>query len=94
MVHEGKQDSWRLRYLVDTYLAPARVGLQAAAQEDLGLTDQEFVIWYYLFVGGGSLLWSMGPEAKLLFDVDPGDPELVDLHAKMMVEFLLSRQPE
>ena len=37
------------------------------------------------------MIFSLAPEAKLLFDADVGEDALIDRHANMMVEFLMSR---
>lgn len=92
MIQEGKHDSWRIEWLVDNFLRPAMQRLRKQLAMDLGLNEQEeFVHWYYMFVGGGALMFSMAPEAKRLFDIDVDDEEIVDRHAGMMVDFLLTR---
>ncbi|MEM7020910.1 MAG: TetR/AcrR family transcriptional regulator [Pseudomonadota bacterium] len=91
MVQEGKQNSWRVEYLVDTYLRPAMEQLRASVKEDINLSDEEFFHWYYMFVGGGALPFTMAPEAAYLFGVDVNDEEVINRHAEMMVDFLLTR---
>ena len=91
MIQEGKQDSWRMEWMVDQWHRPAMLGLRALVEEGLDLTDDEFVHWYYLFVSSGAMIFSLAPEAKLLFNAEVGEHELIDRHANMMVEFLMSR---
>ncbi|MEL7536486.1 MAG: helix-turn-helix domain-containing protein [Pseudomonadota bacterium] len=90
MLHEGKQDSWRLRWIVDEYLRPGAQKMRALVDEELALSDDAFVHWYYLFVSGGAMMFSMAPEAKILFGIDLHDEEIVRRHADMMVDVLLS----
>ena len=90
MVQEGKQKSWRLEWITAQFLNPAMLTFRGFVKADLGLTDDEFVHWYYLFVSSG-MIFTMQPEAALLFGVDVNREGFVDQHANMMVEFLMSR---
>lgn len=90
MVQEGKQNSWRLQWIVEEFLKPRVLNFRESVQSDLGLTEEEFVHWYYLFVSTGAV-FTMEPEAKILFGVDATSDEFVSRHADMMVEFLVSR---
>ncbi len=94
MIQEGKQASWRMEWMVDHYHRPAMLGLRTLVEEGLELTDDEFVHWYYLFVSSGAMIFSLAPEAKLLFEVDVSEDALIDRHADMMVEFLMSRSKD
>ncbi|MEO1036040.1 MAG: TetR family transcriptional regulator [Pseudomonadota bacterium] len=91
MLQEGKHDSWRMRWLVDNFLRPAADWLREQLKIDLGLDEAEFVHWHYIFAGGGSLIFSMAPEAKQLFGIDVTDDAVIDRHAQLMTDFLLSR---
>ncbi len=91
MIQEGKHDSWRIEWLVDNFLRAAMERLRGALEDDLGLKQEDFVHWYYMFVGGGALIFSMAPEARRLFDIDVNDSEVLERHAGMMVDILLSR---
>ncbi|MEM7704522.1 MAG: TetR family transcriptional regulator [Pseudomonadota bacterium] len=94
MIQEGKHDSWRMHWLVDNFLQSDTIGLRVQLKEDLGLTDEEFIHWHYIFAGGGALIFSMAPEAARLFDVDVSSEEIIDRHAQMMVDLLLSRSSD
>ena len=94
MIQEGKHDSWRMHWLVDNFLSAETNNLRAQLQADLGLTDEEFIHWHYIFAGGGALMFSMAPEAYRLFNIDVSDDEIIDRHAQMMVDFLLSRSSD
>ncbi|MEO0368465.1 MAG: TetR family transcriptional regulator [Pseudomonadota bacterium] len=91
MVQEGKRHSWRVEWLVSEYLKPSMLFLRRIVSADLQISDEDFVHWYYMFAGAGSLIFSMAPEAKLLFGIDVNKEELIDRHANMMTDFLLSR---
>ncbi|MEM9403835.1 MAG: TetR family transcriptional regulator [Pseudomonadota bacterium] len=94
MIQEGKHDSWRMHWLVDNYLRPATSRLRELLKIDLGLDEEEFMHWHYIFAGGGALMFSMAPEAKRLFDVDVTDDSVIDHHAGLMADFLLSRSSD
>ena len=91
MIQEGKQDSWRLRWILDNYLRENAMELQEMLGRDIGLKDEDFVHWYYLFAGGIPVMFSNAPEAKLLFDVDVCTEDVISRHADLMVELLLNR---
>ncbi|MEM1190436.1 MAG: TetR family transcriptional regulator [Pseudomonadota bacterium] len=94
MMQEGKHHSWRIAWLVETMLKPATLQLKETVLQDIDIEEDEFVSWYYMFISAGSFIFSMAPEAKLLFGVDTRTDDVIDRHARMMVEFLLSRAPE
>ncbi|MEM1261714.1 MAG: helix-turn-helix domain-containing protein [Pseudomonadota bacterium] len=94
MIQEGKHDSWRMHWLVDNFLRSESNALREQLQADIGLTDDEFIHWHYIFAGGGALMFSMAPEARRLFNIDVSDDEIIDRHAHMMVDLLLSRSSD
>lgn len=89
MSQEARQDSWRIRYLVDKHLKPSVATLKGYVTETLPLTEQEFVHWYYIMVCGGATIFSFAPECKLLFGIDPHEENVVNAHAEIMVSMLL-----
>ena len=92
MIQEGKRDSWRIHWLVDEFLRPAMEGLREVVEADTRIDDRQFVHWYYVFVSG-AMMFSMAPEAALLFNVDVTDDEVVDHHAQTMAALLLNEFP-
>lgn len=90
MVQEGKQKSWRLEWIAEEFLKPGMLTSREFVTTDLHLTDEEFVHWYYLFVSSGAV-FTMEPEAEILFGVDVKTDEFISRHADLMVEFLMSR---
>ncbi|MEM1143067.1 MAG: helix-turn-helix domain-containing protein [Pseudomonadota bacterium] len=89
MLQEGKADSWRLRWLTQNYVKPAKAELKAMVQDDLDLSDREFVFWYYLYIGAGATMYTMAPEVKDVHGIDVSEPGVIEEHANMLVEFLL-----
>ena len=92
MLQEGKQDSWRMRWLMDEFLRPKMEEIRQTVEFDRKINDQQFVHWYYVFVSG-AMIFSMAPEAALLFDIDVQDDEVVDRHAQTMAALLLNEFP-
>lgn len=91
MVQEGKQDSWRLRYILDNSLRQIILNLQEAATEHSTMTREDFYHWYYCYIGAGAFMFTMAPEARKLFGIDVTSEEVIDRHADMVAELLLSK---
>lgn len=89
MGQEARQDSWRIRYLVDTHIIEGKQAMEIAASETLGLDKKAFLHWYYIMVSGSATIFSFAPECKLLFGEDPRSESSVETHADMMVSMLL-----
>lgn len=89
MIQEGKQDSWRLRWILDNYIRENAEELREMLGRDADIADEDFVHWYYLFAGGVPVMFSNAPEAKLLFGVDVCSEEMITRHADIMVDMLL-----
>lgn len=94
MIQEGKHDSWRMHWLVDKFMRPNIAWMREQLELDIGLDEDDFVHWHYMFAGGGALIFSMAPEAAQLFGVDVTDDAVIDRHADLMADFLLSRSQE
>ncbi len=94
MLHESKRSSPRLRYIVDNHSRPImrqlRENLSEWVSDDSEGTD-DFVFWYYTFLGASSLVYTMAPEAQALFGFDRHDQATVDRHANFVADFLLNR---
>lgn len=94
MIQEGKHESWRLHWLVENFLRPNIAQMREHLKQGIELNTRDFVHWHYIIAGAGSLVFSMAPEAKLLFGVDVTDDAIVDRHASLIAEFLLSNSEE
>lgn len=92
MIQEGNRDSWRLAYIVENYLRD-RPELRVLVQSDLALSDEEFIHWNYLFLGG-ALVFCLPSEAKQVFGIDIDDEEFITRHAKFVAEFLVKMCPK
>ena len=86
---EARHDSWRIRYLVENHVAGLADSLRGPVTEAFGFTERQFMHWYYLLVGGSSLIFSHAPECQLLFGEDSRQDSVVDEHAEVMVAALL-----
>ena len=89
---EGRHDSWRIRYLVEHHIGAIVERLRGPVIDALGLSERQFMHWYYLLVGGSSLIFSHAPECQLLFGIDAHEDSVVDAHAEMMVAALLGAE--
>ncbi|MGB8858748.1 MAG: TetR/AcrR family transcriptional regulator [Ilumatobacteraceae bacterium] len=96
MVHESGAPSERLDWLVATYVQD-RFDLVAALWEPLRrrgeVIDVDSVTAFYLMLGGGTLLYTNAPEARLLSGVDPTDPARIEAHANALIAMLTTRRP-
>ena len=93
MIQEGKQDSWRIHWLADEFLRPQAAAIRRLVNTDHKINNQQFLHWYYVFVSG-AMMFSMAPEAAVLFNSDVLDEEIVDRHARTMASLLLDDFPE
>ena len=91
MMQEGKRDTSRLHLIVDTFTRPLMERLRENALQWLPLDAEDFMHWYYMFIGTSGVMYSMAPEAKLLFGVDVTDAAVVDRPARIIVDLLIRR---
>jgi AcrR family transcriptional regulator len=92
MVHEGTEDSDRLRWMVDRHVRPRYAAIRDAWQRlrAAGIAapiDPAMV--HYVMVGAASLPFVNAPEARLLTGAEPTDPAWVEAHADGLVATLL-----
>ena len=88
---EARHKSWRIEYLVDHHINAITELLRPAVVDALGLSEKQFMHWYYLLAGASSLIFSHAPECELLFGVDPNEESIIDAHAEMVVAALLGK---
>jgi AcrR family transcriptional regulator len=92
MVHEGTEDSDRLRWMVERHVRPNYDAIRDVWQR-LGAAgiaapiDPAMV--HYVMVGAASLPFVNAPEARLLTGAEPTDPAWVETHADGLVAALL-----
>ena len=94
MSQEARHRSWRIEYLADRHIRDNSVSLRELVTHALGLTEDDFIHWYYMFVGASSLLFSHAPECQLLFKKDSQQEDIVERHADILVAALLSVKSE
>ena len=86
---EARHNSWRIRYLAENHIRDLADSLRGPVTETLGLSERQFMHWYYLLAGGSSLIFTHAPECQLVFGEDAHQESVVDEHAEMMVTALL-----
>lgn len=92
MVQEGKSDSPRMKWLVDTHIKGpfAMVGATLREAIDAGIVPEAPVVHYfYMLVGACSLFFNSGPEVRRLTGDDPFDPAVIEAHADALVNLVL-----
>ena len=92
MVHESSVPSERLSWLVHTYVQErfdAVIALWDPLRRRRIAIDIDGVTAFYMMLGGGTLLYTNSPEARLISGVEPTAPERIEAHASMLVAMLL-----
>ncbi|MGB5811635.1 MAG: TetR/AcrR family transcriptional regulator [Polyangiales bacterium] len=92
MVQEGKSDSPRMKWLVDTHIRAPFELVAPTIQEaiDEGLIPEAPVFHYfYIIVGACSLIFSSGPEVRALTGDDPFDEKTIEAHAEAVANLVL-----
>ena len=54
--------------------------------------DVDSVTAFYLMLGGGTLLYTNSPEARLISGVDPTETGRIEAHASALVAMLIPRR--
>ncbi|MGW6697404.1 TetR/AcrR family transcriptional regulator [Nocardia sp. NPDC055049] len=92
MNNEGRQDTWRLAYIFDTYLEPSLALVSALLEQ---LVDQGVVrpvaprTLFFLVASGGAAPYTLTPLADR-FDTDAVvDTEAVEAHAALVADLLI-----
>jgi len=97
MVHEGTEDSERLRWMVDRHVRPLYDAIRVVWQRlrDAGIAAPiDAATVHYVIVGAASLPFVNAPEARLLTGAEPTDPAWVEAHADGLVATLLPGLPD
>ena len=92
MVHESGVPSERLDWLVDTHVKD-RFTQVTALWEPLrrsgAVIDVDSLTAFYLILGGGTLLYTNAPEARLISGVEPTEAERIAAHTDALIEMLI-----
>jgi AcrR family transcriptional regulator len=90
MVEEGKHADARMRWLVDTHLAPLYAGVgRLVAAFNPGLDPALLPHAYYTLAGAGSLIFAVGPECRRLTGLDPTAQRAIEAHAEFVARLLV-----
>ncbi len=85
MVEEGKQQSKRIQWLVETHLKPLYQAFEKVTVSDKNLTPHAF----YVMTGAGSLMFAVGPLCKKLTGLDPSSEDAIKVHADFVAGLLV-----
>ena len=94
MSQEGRQNSWRIQYLVEKHIAPSIESIKGNIVEGLDLTERQFAHWYYIMVSASATIFSFSPECEILFGFSPCEESVVEQHAEMLVSMLLGNRSD
>lgn len=90
MAQEATQHSWRIQYLIEEHIRPSTIQMEKLVGDARGLNRKEFIHWYYIMISSTSTIFSFAAECQDLFGVDPCEDSMVEAHAEMLVNMLLS----
>ncbi|MEM7437289.1 MAG: TetR/AcrR family transcriptional regulator [Myxococcota bacterium] len=92
MVQEGKSESPRMQWLVDTHIrGPFEIvapTIREAIEEGI-IPEAPVLHYFYIIVGACSLIFSSGPEVRALTGDDPFDEKTIEAHAEAVANLVL-----
>lgn len=89
MVQESVRDSKRLRWAADTYIK--RTGQAAASlvsllqKENMLPPHVSPVALIYIIVGAAQLFYTLAPEVRRVWGIDPDQPEAIEAHVEALL---------
>lgn len=83
MVQEGRHDSWRLQYIIETF---SRRRITWADELTGWLSDPHI---FYIVIGASTLVFDVENECRHLFNIDPTTDEFIREHANQVAEVFL-----
>ena len=89
---EGRQDTERLSYLFNTYIAPALAPVNRLLDHlaDCGRTRRVSLrTFHFLLAHGAAAPFTLGPLARHFDDADPLDPAEIEAHADLAADLLI-----
>ncbi len=96
MNDEGKQDSARMRWLVDRFVRPMNEGLRVLIERGQahGLLPQvSSTSLHYIMLGAAGLIFSQAPECRRLTGTDPTSDAFAEAHADALIRILTGSAP-
>lgn len=92
MVQESVRDSERFRWAADEFIVETR----KAAESFIVLCQREGILpkvsvaaSVYIFVGAAQLFYTLAPEVRQVWGLDPSDPEVIEQHADALVAIMV-----
>jgi AcrR family transcriptional regulator len=92
MVQESVRDSERFRWAADEFIVETR----NAAERFIILCQQEGILpkvsvaaSVYIFVGAAQLFYTLAPEVRRVWGLDPSDPKVIKDHADALVAIMV-----
>jgi AcrR family transcriptional regulator len=89
---EGRQDTERLAYLYNTYIAPSLEPVNRLLEHlaDCGRTRPVTLrTFHFLLAHGAAAPFTLGPLARHFDDADPLDPAEIEAHADLAADLLI-----
>lgn len=92
MVQESVRDSERFRWAADEFIIETR----NAAERFIVLCQKEGILpkvsvaaSVYIFVGAAQLFYTLAPEVRRVWGLDPSDPKVIEDHADALVAIMV-----
>lgn len=92
MVQESVRDSERFRWAAEEFIGEAR----KAAESFILLCQREGILpkvsvaaSVYIFVGAAQLFYTLAPEVRQVWGLDPSDPAVIEEHAEALAAILV-----
>jgi TetR/AcrR family transcriptional regulator len=92
MVQESVRDSERFRWAADEFIVETR----NAAERFIVLCQKEGILpkvsvaaSVYIFVGAAQLFYTLAPEVRRVWGLDPSDPQVIEDHAEALVAIMV-----
>lgn len=92
MVQETCRDSERFHWAADTFIK----GTAHAAEQFVRLLQKDGILpnvsvpaLAYIFVGAAQLIYTLAPEARRVWGIDPSDPQVIEDHIEALIAVLV-----
>ena len=92
MVQESCRDTERFRWMVDTFIVRTSEASGGFVQwlQDEGLVPPASVpALVYILVGAAQLFYTLAPEVKRVWGIDPTEPDPIEAHVDALVSLVL-----
>ncbi len=85
MMEEGKNDSERMHWLVDTHLRPMYESVPGLQEIPADLRPH----LQYILIGAGSVIFAVAPECQRLTGLDPRKRDAIETHADLVARLVV-----